>query len=41
MFMSIQSNHGYDALAFLKSLPTERIAYGHVAGHYRPEMTAC
>lgn len=28
-------NHGYDALAFLKSLPTERIAYGHVAGHYR------
>lgn len=28
-------NHGYDALVFLKSLPTERIAYGHVAGHYR------
>lgn len=28
-------NHGYDALAFLKGLPTQRIAYGHVAGHYR------
>ncbi len=28
-------NHGYDALVFLKGLPTQRIAYGHVAGHYR------
>lgn len=28
-------NHSYDALAFLKALPTKRIAYGHVAGHYR------
>ena len=28
-------NHDYDALAFLKGLPTQRIAYGHVAGHYR------
>lgn len=28
-------NHGYDALEFLKGLPTKRIAYGHVAGHYR------
>lgn len=28
-------NHSYDALAFLKALPTQRIAYGHVAGHYR------
>ena len=28
-------NHGYDALTFLKGLPTQRIAYGHVAGHYR------
>lgn len=28
-------NHGYDALAFLKGLSTQRIAYGHVAGHYR------
>jgi uncharacterized protein len=28
-------NHGYDAQAFLKGLPTKRIAYGHVAGHYR------
>jgi uncharacterized protein (UPF0276 family) len=28
-------NHGYDALAFLRSLPGERIVYGHIAGHYR------
>lgn len=28
-------NHSYDAQAFLKALPTKRIAYGHVAGHYR------
>jgi uncharacterized protein (UPF0276 family) len=28
-------NHGYDALAFVSSLPAERIAYLHVAGHYR------
>ncbi len=27
-------NHGYDAEVFLKSLPAERIAYGHIAGHY-------
>lgn len=27
-------NHGYDAETFLKSLPSERIAYGHIAGHY-------
>jgi len=27
-------NHGYDAVEFLKALPTERIAYGHIAGHY-------
>ncbi|MFY8272651.1 DUF692 domain-containing protein [Pseudoalteromonas sp. SSDWG2] len=27
-------NHGYDAHAFLQALPTERIAYMHVAGHY-------
>lgn len=27
-------NHGYDPQAFLKSLPGERIAYLHVAGHY-------
>lgn len=27
-------NHGYSAEDFLKSLPGERIAYGHVAGHY-------
>nr|WP_193038429.1 DUF692 domain-containing protein [Pseudoalteromonas nigrifaciens] len=27
-------NHGYDAEAFLTGLPTQRIAYGHVAGHY-------
>lgn len=27
-------NHGYGAEAFLTGLPTQRIAYGHVAGHY-------
>lgn len=27
-------NHGYEAIAFLKSLPAARIAYAHVAGHY-------
>ena len=28
-------NHRYDPVAFLKALPGERIAYVHVAGHYR------
>jgi uncharacterized protein (UPF0276 family) len=27
-------NHGYDAMDFLLGLPGERIAYGHIAGHY-------
>ncbi|MGR8940855.1 MAG: HvfB family MNIO-type RiPP peptide maturase [Gammaproteobacteria bacterium] len=27
-------NHGYDAEAFLKAAPGERIAYAHIAGHY-------
>ncbi|MBQ4833252.1 DUF692 domain-containing protein [Pseudoalteromonas sp. MMG010] len=27
-------NHGYDANEFLTALPTKRIAYGHIAGHY-------
>jgi uncharacterized protein len=27
-------NHRYDAEEFLKSLPGERIAYAHIAGHY-------
>jgi uncharacterized protein len=27
-------NHGYDAQAFLRGLPHERVAYIHVAGHY-------
>ena len=27
-------NHGYDASAFLAALPSERIVYGHTAGHY-------
>lgn len=27
-------NHRYDAMAFLQSLPLERIAYAHIAGHY-------
>ncbi len=28
-------NHGYDAHDFIAALPSERIAYLHVAGHYR------
>lgn len=28
-------NHGYDAKAFLASLPGERIAYAHIAGHHQ------
>jgi len=28
-------NHGYDPVAFLRQLPGERIAYAHIAGHYR------
>lgn len=27
-------NHGYDAEAFLKTIPAHRIAYAHIAGHY-------
>ena len=27
-------NHRYDPLEFLKALPGERIAYGHIAGHF-------
>lgn len=27
-------NHGYGAEAFLRAIPTERIAYAHMAGHY-------
>ncbi|OAI11250.1 hypothetical protein A1507_03380 [Methylomonas koyamae] len=27
-------NHGYDAAAFLRAMPAERIAYAHIAGHY-------
>ena len=30
-------NHGYDPVDFLRSLPGERIAYAHIAGHLRPE----
>ncbi len=26
-------NHNYDPYAFIKALPTERICYGHIAGH--------
>ncbi len=33
-------NHGYDALDFLCRIPSERIAYHHVAGHLQesPEL---
>ena len=27
-------NHGYDADKFLRAIPANRIAYGHVAGHF-------
>ncbi len=27
-------NHGYDAEAFLRAIPGERIVYAHIAGHY-------
>ncbi len=27
-------NHRYDPIEFLRALPGERIAYGHIAGHY-------
>ena len=27
-------NHRYDAVQYLRGLPAERIAYGHIAGHY-------
>ncbi|HIF51416.1 MAG TPA: DUF692 domain-containing protein [Thiotrichaceae bacterium] len=30
-------NHKYDAEKFLKALPSERIAYAHIAGHYVEE----
>ena len=28
-------NHGYDAHKFIAALPAERVAYMHIAGHYR------
>lgn len=30
-------NHKYDAEAFLKALPAQRIQYFHIAGHYKEE----
>ncbi|MBS3953870.1 MAG: DUF692 domain-containing protein [Methylomicrobium sp.] len=27
-------NHGYDAESFLRAIPSDRIAYAHIAGHY-------
>lgn len=32
-------NHGYDAKAFIAAMPTERLVYGHIAGHYRASET--
>ncbi|ASK68945.1 hypothetical protein CF168_08660 [Shewanella bicestrii] len=32
-------NHQYDAEAYLKAMPTERIAYLHIAGHYQQSET--
>lgn len=31
-------NHGYDPVAFLKALPGDRIAYGHIAGHFQEAL---
>ncbi|MBD1388596.1 DUF692 domain-containing protein [Neiella sp. HB171785] len=31
-------NHGYDALTYLKGLPSNRIVYGHIAGHYNEDV---
>lgn len=30
-------NHQYDAFEFLAALPTKRIVYGHIAGHYEED----
>ena len=32
-------NHVYDPIEFLQQLPSERIAYGHIAGHYTEHET--
>ncbi len=29
------TNHGYDAKEFIAQLPTKRVVYGHIAGHYQ------
>ncbi|MGK2913193.1 MAG: HvfB family MNIO-type RiPP peptide maturase [Porticoccaceae bacterium] len=34
-------NHGYSAMEFLAALPGERIAYGHIAGHYVEAEDLC
>jgi uncharacterized protein (UPF0276 family) len=28
-------NHAYDPIEFIRAMPTERIVYMHMAGHYR------
>jgi uncharacterized protein (UPF0276 family) len=30
-------NHAYDPIEFIRAMPTERIVYMHMAGHYREE----
>lgn len=30
-------NHGYDPKTFLAAMPSERIAYLHIAGHYQQD----
>lgn len=30
-------NHNYDPVEFMQALPAERIAYGHIAGHYNED----
>ncbi len=30
-------NHGYDPMVFLQAIPSQRICYGHIAGHFRQD----
>jgi uncharacterized protein (UPF0276 family) len=30
-------NHNYDPIEFIRSMPTERIVYRHMAGHYQED----
>lgn len=34
-------NHKYDPVSFLRQLPADRIAYAHIAGHYKKKEDLC